>query len=488
MNDERTLQQQLRERLINAILDGALPPHEPLPSSRHLSGMVGVSRNTVVLVYQQLVDDGYLAPVPRRGHFINEQYIKQQLNLRGDTRTASLFAPEPNADIWEKRFAFRATAFRNIVKPVNWREYPYPFIYGQVTADKISIARWRDCVRFAGTSRHVSAWVGDQVDSDDPMLVEQIMTRILPGRGIRARADQIMVTIGSQNAIYMCARLLSREGAVAGVENPGYVDTFNIFRSAGAKLKPLRIDANGLVPGQQLGDCDLVYVTPSHQSPTNVTLSLDRRLKLIEQARHDDFVIIEDDYEHELNYLGAPHAALKSYDNSERVIYVSSLTKTLFPGLRLGFVVGSRALIDELRAFRRLMYRHPSAMDQRAMAIFMAEGHLDSHIRRARDQLSAKWSLMLKELQRQLPQVHCRESSGGSSLWLTLPADVESWTVQKEAARRGVLIEPGDIRYLDPDPPRNRIRAGFAAIDIDKIPAGIALLAEAIKASRPQNA
>ncbi|SON56819.1 HTH-type transcriptional regulatory protein GabR [Hartmannibacter diazotrophicus] len=484
MTTERTLQQQVHERLVKAILQGALKPHEPLPSSRELSEQFGVSRNTVVLVYQRLVDDGYLTPVPRRGHFINEQYIKQQLSLRGDTRTASLFEPEQNAGIWEKRFAIRPTAWQNITKPANWRDYPYPFIYGQVIPDKISAARWRDCSRFAGTSRHVAAWVTDQVDSDDPILVEQILTQILPGRGIKASPEEVIVTVGAQNAIYLVACLLTQASTVVGIESPGYVDAFNIFRSTGASLKPLRIDASGLVLGQQLDGCDLIYVTPSHQAPTSVTLGLDRRLKLIEQARADDFLILEDDYEHELNYLGAPHAALKSYDNADRVIHVGSLTKTLFPGLRLGFIVAPRAVISELRALRRLMYRHPSALDQRAMAIFIAEGHLDGHIRRARTQLAAKWSLMLNEISRRMPEIYCRETSGGSSLWLTLPKGVESWTVQKEAARRGVLIEPGDVHFLGDLPERRSIRAGFAAIDKDKIATGIGLLAEAIAASR----
>lgn len=486
MTSERTLQQQVRERLIDAILDGALPPHLPLPSTRGLAESIGVSRNTVVLVYQQLIDDGYLTPVGRRGHFINEQYVSQQLKLRGDTRTASLFEPGPEGGLWAERLVLRASRMRHIVKPANWREYEHPFIFGQVTPDKLSVARWRDCVRYAGSSRHMSAWVNDLVDCDDPMLISQIITRILPQRGIRATQEEIILSIGSQNALFMTAQLLTGPGVTVGVENPGYLDAFNIFRLLGARLRPLGVDAKGVMVTDALAECDLVCVTPSHQAPTSVTLSLDRRLALVERARADDFLIIEDDYEHELNYIGASRAALKSYDNSNRIIYIGSLTKTLFPGLRIGFIVGPRPFIEELRALRRLTYRHPPALDQRAMAIFISEGHHDSHIRRARAQLAAKWTLLQRELARRLPECGVRQTSGGSSLWLAMPEGVDCWEVQREAARRSVLIEPGDMFYLEEDAPKNRLRLGFAAIEKEKIGPGVALLAEAIAAAAPR--
>ena len=479
----QTLQQQLHQGLVDAILDGALPFHEPLPSTRDLAESLGVSRNTVVLVYQRLLDDGYLTAVWRRGHFVNEQYIRQQLRLRVDTRTASLFEPQRDPDLWQKRLRFRPTAQRNIVKPSNWRDFPYPFIYGQVTPDKVSIARWRDSMRLAGSPGHSTVWISDQVDGDDPLLLEQIITRILPHRGLRAHPDQLLITVGAQNALYLLGQLLGGPDRRVGIENPCYVDARNIFAATGAEIVPLPIDMQGVTVSKQFDRCDIAYVTPSHQCPTNVTLSLERRLKLVEQAQKNGTIVIEDDYEHELNFVGPQRAALKSYDNSGRIIYVGSLTKLVFPGLRIGFILADRELIQELRALRRLVYRHPSAQDQRAMALFMGDGQLDAHIRRTRDKLSERWHAMQHEMAARMPQVHVTPTTGGSAFWLTLPDGLDAWAVHREAARRGVLIEPGDVHYLEEDAPRNRMRLGFAAVEKDQIPAGVAALADAIEAA-----
>ena len=212
-------------------------------------------------------------------------------------------------------------------------------------------------------------------------------------------------------------------------------------------------------------------------------MSLDRRLQLVERARTDDFILVEDDYEHELNYLGHQRAALKSYDNSGHIIYIGSLTKLMFPGLRIGYILADSELIKELRALRRLNYRHPSAQDQRAMALFIGEGHLDAHLRRTRDRLSEKWQLMQNEIARQLPELHVTPTTGGSAVWITLPGDMDAWAVHREAAKRGVLVEPGDVHYCDADSaPRNRLRLGFAVIERDQIAPGISQLRDAIMA------
>lgn len=481
LDHDRGLQQQVHDRLVEAILDGGVTPHLPLPATRDLATRIGVSRNTVVLVYERLVEDGYLTPVRRRGHFINEQYVRQQLNVRLDYRPSSLFRGDAaEGKAWAERLRQHPSHHRNIVKPANWRDYRYPFIYGQVTTDKTSIARWRDCTRLAGTPYHSNAWVGDLIDADDPMLVEQIISRVLPQRGLKARPEEVLITIGSQNALYMVGQLLSGPGTRVGLENPGYVDARNIFTATGAELVALPVDSNGVVVDERMADCNLVYVTPSHQSPTSVTLSLQRRIALVEAARRSDFLLIEDDYEHELNFIGAQRGALKSFDNSGRTIYLGSLSKALFPGLRLGFAVAPEPLIREMRALRRLMYRHPSAHDQRAMAIFIVEGHLDAHIRRTRDQLARKWTAMQRELARLLPDCRVTATTGGSAVWVRLPDGIDCWDLQRQAAKRGVLIEPGDIHFIGDEAPRNTIRLGFAAISMDLIAPGLAELHLAI--------
>ncbi|TPW29249.1 PLP-dependent aminotransferase family protein [Martelella alba] len=475
----KRLQQQIQERLIEAILAGALPLHEPLPATRVMARRIGVARNTVTLVYERLAEDGFLKPVNRRGYFINERTLREQLNIRVESKARR--ADEFDAtERLNSRFADQVS----IVKATNWRDYEFPFVYGQLIPDKVSVSRWRDAIRLAGTAQHTPSWIFDQVDGDDPMLVEHIIRRILPQRGFRATPEEILVTVGAQNALFTTAMALCGPGKRVDVEDPGYVDAHNIFRGFGAEIRPHPIDGNGLKVSPALAGADLVYVTPGHQCPTNVTMGMERRLSLLSAAEVHDFLILEDDYEHELNFVGAQKPALKALDERGRVIHVSSLTKPLFPGLRLGFIAASPPIIRHLRALRRLICRHPSALDQRALAIFLAEGHYDAHIRRHRAELSAKWRLILSEIHRQMPECSVTMTTGGSGLWLRLPEDLRATTVQAEAARRGILVEAGDVHYLKDDAPTNRLRLGFAAIPKDRIAAGISRLASTISALR----
>lgn len=478
------LQRQIHARLVEAILDGTLSPFEPLPASRLLAERIGVSRNTVVLVYERLVEDGFLRAVPRRGYFIDEAHVRRELSARVAGRVAAPGDADAAVEARLDRLRLRPTSQRNIVKPTDWRAYPHPFIYGQVNVDRITIARWRDCARLAGAERHSAAWVVDLIDADDPTLIAQIVSRVLPRRGIRARPEEVLITIGAQNALFLIATLLGGANAVAGVEDPGYVDARNILSATGATLRALPVDAGGVRVGPELAGCSLIHVTPSHQSPTSVTLGMERRLALLERAEQDDFWIIEDDYEHELNYVGAQRPALRALDTRGRVLHVGSLTKPIFPGLRMGFIVAAPGLVRELRAMRRLMYRHPPALDQRAMALFLAEGHFDAHILRARQGLARKWRTLFREIERILPECRAVPTTGGSAVWLELPRDVDGRRLAEAALARGVLVEPGDVHFFSPASPCNRIRLGFAAIAHDRIVPGLVLLAEALASMR----
>lgn len=475
----RSLQEQLRENLLQAILDGALPPGEALPSSRELSKLLAVSRNTVVLVYDKLVQDSFLIPSDRRGYFINEKFLRQQLNVSIPPRPKHLFERPDHAPDWEARLQLQPSAMKAIVKPRNWREYRYPFIYGQVEHDEQTTARWRDCARIAASGAHMRSWVDDQVMQDDALLVEQIIQRVLPRRGIKAGAEEILITVGTQSSLYMLSCLLGRKGQQVGLENPGYVDARNILQLAGCNLRPLRIDRQGLVIDEQLRGCEMIFCTPSHQSPTGVTLPVYRRIALLERARVDDFLVIEDDYDSEQNYLGGNHPALKSFDDSGRVIYLGSLTKGLLPGIRLGFIVAAPELIYELRALRRYQYRHPPANNQRILALFLAMGHYDAHIRRLRDSLSRKWQCISSALSEHLPACQTSGMAGGSALWVEGPAGFDAWQLQRLAAKRGVLIEPGDIHFLGEERPQHFFRLGYGAIAEALIEPGIAALGAA---------
>lgn len=174
--------------------------------------------------------------------------------------------------------------------------------------------------------------------------------------------------------------------------------------------------------------------------------------------------------------MGSNHPALKSFDDTGRVIYLGSLTKSLLPGVRLGFIAADAELIHELRALRRYIYRHPPSNNQRTLALFLSMGHYDAHARRLRDRLARKWRVISRAMAEHLPEFNASGMAGGSSLWVTCPQGVDAWVLQRLVARRGVLIEPGDIHYLSEQRPLNCFRLGFGAIAEELIEPGIAAL------------
>ncbi len=472
-----TLQTQLRQMLVAAIREGQLPPGSPLPSCRRLAETLEIARNTVALAYQDLVEEGFLVSRQRSGYFVSQEIDPARLT----PPPAEVAAPGPEPD-WDRRFRCRPSAQRNIVKPRNWQEYRYPFIYGQFDPALFPIADWRECSRQALGLSAVREWASDRFTDDDPQLIEQIRTLLLPRRGIFVAREEILLTVGAQHAIYLLASLLMDERTVVGIEDPGYADARNIFALRTSRLIGLPVDEEGLVDGPALDRCNYIHVTPSHQFPTTVTMSLARRRALTERAEREDIVFIEDDYEAEINHLGRPTPALKSLDRSGRVIFVGSLSKTLAPGLRIGYLVGTRALVAEARALRRLMLRHPPANNQRTVALFLARGHYDSLLRREGQSLKQRWMAMQDSLARHLTQCRFRPTSGGTAFWIEGPPSLDARRLEKAAARSGILIEPGDVHFLAEDGPRNVFRLGFSSIALEHIEPGIRLLGQVLAA------
>lgn len=470
-----SLQHQIRETLVAAILDGRLAPDTPVPSSRELARQLGVARNTVMFAYQYLVDEGYLIARERRGYFINPDMKPPA------ARPCEMPAGAHGGGVaWQHRLRVQPSAQRNIVKRSNWREFEYPFIYGQVDPEHFPLQEWRECYRLALSAQAISSLVRDQLDADDKLLVEQLQTRVLPRRGVWADSDEILVTLGAQNALYLLAALLVREGNVVGIEDPGYPDARNIFSLKTSALRPLPLDERGLIVGDHLRDCDYIFVTPSHQSPTTVTLPLERRQRLLQLAAEADAVLIEDDYESEISFRGSPTPALKSLDQDGRVLYLGSLSKTLDPGLRLGFLVGPPELIREARALRRLMLRHPPANNQHAVALFLSLGHHDALIQRMNQAYHERWDAMGEALERHLPASSRPPTFGGSSYWVEGPPELDARELARRAAEQSIFIEQGDVNFFSDRPPRQFFRLGFSAIARERIEPGVKKLSRLI--------
>jgi GntR family transcriptional regulator/MocR family aminotransferase len=470
-----TLQAQIREILMAAISAGQLLPDEPVPSTRAMARRLGVSRNTVTLAYQALVSEGFLVARERSGFYVDAQAVDGLTGNPEQTRCASTGAVD-----WGPRLAKNMSDQRFIMRPRDWQKYPYPFIYGQVDHAIFPIAEWRDCVRQAMGKRWLDAWTVDQYTEDDPLLLEEISRRILPRRGIAANPDQILITVGAQNALYLIAALLVDKGTRVVIENPGYPDLRNMLTLRSDRVGSVPVHADGLAVDPLIEQADLVFCTPSHHYPTTVTMTLERRKSLLAAAGKHDFVIVEDDYEFETNYMGTPLPALKSLDVEGRVLHVGSLSKSLMPGLRLGYVVADERLIAELRALRRLMLRHPPGNNQRAAALFMANGHYDVLVRRIHRVYRERWQVMAGALAEYLPGWADQPGFGGSSYWLTGPEGMDTEKLAARALEDGVLIESGVSFYIDPEEGRHRFRLGFSSIPAERIDEGIRRLRVAV--------
>ena len=470
-----TLQAQIQEMMVNAILKKHLPAGSLLPSGRKLAQQLKVSRNTVVLAYRCLMDEGFIDSRERSGFYVCDNVLSGHAKNQKIPRV-STDSTTQKVD-WAKKLCTKPDSLSYMRRPENWQDYPYPFIYGQYDKQIFPISDWRDCCRAAAGISAIYNWAPDHIDQDNAELIKQIHEKLLPRRGIFVEREEILVTIGAQHAIYLVANLLLNKDKRVAVENPGYPDARNTFLTKTDHLTLLDVDDEGIVLDDRLQDCDCVYTTPSHQYPTTVTMSKERRIALLESAKKNDFIIIEDDYESELNYLGTPIPALKSLDDEGRVIHLGSLSKTLAPGIRLGFLVGPKAFIRQARALRRLMLRHPPANNQFIISLFLKRGYHDALARKITKKLYKRSVLMKQLLENYFPQAFSTLSFGGSSYWIKCPSGVDSQVLAKAAKKQGILIEPSSSFYHQSSSNSDYFRLSFSSINSDKIEQGIPLLA-----------
>jgi GntR family transcriptional regulator/MocR family aminotransferase len=467
---------QIREHLVSAILNGSLLPGQKMPSTRELATSLTVARNTIVQVYERLAADRYLRARDRSGYFVNRE-VKIGW-VKSEPKSAHSL---PQQSVWTRDLKFHPSRQPYIRTPLNSHAYRFPFVYGQTDPSLFPISEWRECSRLALARSELLEWTGDAIHQDDPTLVEQICSKLLPRRGIIATPDQVLITMGAQNALYLTATLLTSPKTSVGLENPGYSDIRNTFIREGARIVPIDVDEEGLQIDDRLRDCDLLYVTPSHQYPMTVTLPLHRREALLARAEQDNFLVIEDDYENESNFVSQPIPALKSLDQSNRVLYASSLSKSMFPGLRIGYMVGSADFIAEARALRRQMYRHPPANNQRTTSIFISLGYYDSHIRRLRETFRERWGEMNRALAEFMPEASTQPTCGGTSFWMKGPAGLDAQQLADVALSRGVVIEPGKDLFYGGDGPTNFFRLGFSSIPTERIRPGIEILGKTLR-------
>jgi len=468
-----TLQTRIQQMIAEAVLAGRLHPGDKLPSSRKLAAHLGVSRITVTLAYTELLANDYLTSRGRSGYYVSE-------NAPEPPPQGTAPAREDSID-WSRALPQRFAAQARTLKPADWQAYRYPFVYGQTDPALFDHANWRLCALQALGTREFSALTTDYHDADDPQLVSFLCRQTLPRRGIHAEPSEVLITLGAQNALWLAAQVLLSQRRTAAIEEPGYPALRDILTLSRCHLETVEIDAQGLPPEAIPPETDVIFCTPAHHCPTAITMPRPRREALLARAREIDALIVEDDYEFEIGGDAPPSPALKSLDTEGRIIYVGSFSKSLFPGLRLGYLVGSQPVIREARALRATMLRHPPGTLQRTTAFFLARGHYDALVRRMSRALRNRSRAMRAGIARHGLQIAGASQSGGSALWMRAPDGIDTEVLAESLRAEGVLIEPGASFFARGEGPNPHYRLGFSSIQEARIEPGLARIARAIR-------
>jgi GntR family transcriptional regulator/MocR family aminotransferase len=464
----RQLYQALRER----ILDGRLAGRTRLPASRDLAELLGVSRNTVTRAFDQLYAEGYV-----EGRVGDGTYVADLASERPAAQSLA-GGPAPSA-------ALQRLQQHHLPPPLSGA--PRAFRIGVPAFDLFPFEVWaRLQARFWRKPSAARLGYGDP--AGDATLRELVAAYLRSSRGLNCDPAQIVITCGAQQAISLCAQLLVQPGERVVVENPGYRAAGHAFAVAGAELCGVPVDGDGLDTAAlaAVEDCRLVYVTPSHQYPTGVTLSLARRLELLEWAERRDGWIIEDDYDGEYRYSGVPLAPLAALDRQGRVLYVGTFCKIAFPALRLGYLVLPPALTEAFARRRAVDMRHSEIGTQAVMAEFIAAGHFQRHVRRMRQAARARLEALLRDWPAAIPGCAALPKVEAG---LHLCARLDSLAREREllAAARAAGVEMNGLsdywlpHSREPEDARAGLVLGFAAVPEAQIAEAIVTLRRAWK-------
>jgi GntR family transcriptional regulator/MocR family aminotransferase len=456
----------LRERLCaalrEAIRNGSLAQDSRLPATRVLAQDLSLSRVTVEAAYAQLEAEGYV-----RRHTGKGSFVAVQTTGKSGVRERKSRSLVPLMRLSQRGQTIVDTG--GCMEPLSLQA----FAAGSPDLRAFPHAVWRQL-----TNRRLRQDPEALMRYGDPQgrqeLREAIAQYLVASRGVRCDPGQVLVLTSSQQALQLLATLLLDPGDQVWMEDPGYQGARTAFAAAGAGLEPLPVDAEGLVPDFTLPVPRLIYLTPTHQYPTGHTLSLQRRLALVDYAKRTGSWIVEDDYDSEFLYDNRPTPCLQGLDIADRVIYLGTFSKTLFPSLRLAYAVLPQALVQPMVTARSVCDGHPAQLAQAVTADFMAQGHFAAHLRLMRQLYRSRRDLMLECIQQQLPWAQVLNSSGGLQLSVLLPDGAEK-ELSRQAQSKGVATPSFANQQVRPAA-RDGWLLGFAALQPSEIREGMRVL------------
>lgn len=464
LNGRTGLADQLYRQLRDAIDSGRLAAGTQLPPTRLLAEQLGVSRKTVAEAYSRLTYDNLLSGQVGRGTFVTPQPVSAPATAAG-----TVLASEANLARWRARGV-------PMGRPALAQPSRYDFVGGASSKAHFPFDAWRQCSLHAlrQCQRTDTRYSNTQGLAE---LREAIARHIAFARGVHCSAADIVVCNGAQQALDLIARVLIEPGCLVAMEDPGYPPARYLFEALGARIQHVPVDAEGLCAEQIEAGARLIYVTPSHQFPLGMPMSLQRRRTLLARAAELGAVIIEDDYDSEFRYEGRPADALQSLDEQGLVAYVGTFSKTVLPELRLGYAILPTALLEPVRIAKQLNDWHTSTLSQWALARFISEGHLLRHIRRCHDLYAARRERILQRLRGDLsPWFEAVPTSAGYHLSALArnQLDVDFVIAQarkvevglyslrpfysEATPKPGLLLGFGAIELLDIDPALDRLR------------------------------
>jgi GntR family transcriptional regulator/MocR family aminotransferase len=469
------LHRQLYGALREAILTGRLRPGTRLPATRTLARDVGAARNTVVTAFEQLVAEGYLESRVGDGTRVAAVLPETLLHAR---RARVPAAPRGATPGLSRRGEAMVAARRPTPDPLRRAFQP-----GLPAVDLFPRDVW---ARLLARRARLPARgnLGYAHATGLPSLREAIAAYLGPARGVTCDPSQVIIVAGSQAGLDLSCRLLLDAGDPAWIEDPGYLGARGALLAAGARLVPVPIDGEGIdvdAGARTSGDARLVYVTPSHQFPLGVTMSLARRLTLLAWAARAGAWVLEDDFDSEFRYAGRPVAAMQGLDAAGRVVYLGTFSKTMFPALRAGYLVVPAALVDAFTVAVRLTGHQVAADLQAALADFIVDGHFAAHVRRMRALYASRQDRLVRALRRRLDGILSVDArDGGMQVAGMLAAGADDVAASLAASAEDVIAPPLSLYHVSA-PVRRGLHLGYAGVPEREISAGVDRLARALE-------
>jgi GntR family transcriptional regulator/MocR family aminotransferase len=468
--------QQIANELIKLIRDGIIKPGASLPGSRQMAALLDVHRKTIESAYEELFIQDWITVIPRKGVQVSQRLPEIRPHDFKNTGAGSAYTNDasfPYLHFTPSPLPSRDSKFRPIIND----GFPDP----RIAPIDLLLREYRRLFNQSSYRRFIM--MGDQKGSVN--LRTAITQFLSETRGLNLTIDNILITRGAQMAIFMAARMIIRPGSTVLVGSPNYFMADAIFRQFGARLVRVPVDDNGMDIGFITEFCKrqtpgLLYIIPHHHHPTTVTLSAERRMQLLQLINQYQFPVIEDDYDYDFHYAGGPILPLASAGHGGNVIYIGSLTKSIAPPIRVGYLIAPANFIEQAAQLRRMIDIRGDSLLEEALAFLFKQGDMQKHLKRSIKLYHQRRDILCRLLEQELGDVvSFQKPQGGLALWTKFRDDYPLPLISAQAARNGLVINDG--RMYDVDDQRfNALRIGFASMNEKELEEAVSLLKQSL--------